>query len=280
MQISVKKGFTLVELIVVITILAILGTVAFLSFGSYNKTARNAVRLDAVNKLSTTLRAATTTGVDLLAFSFTGNEIPNAQIAGTGTTVGVDYQSGQLNSIAFRVKQQDFQDPLTSDLYLVGLTNRKKWAYEVATIMEEGGGLEAKVVWSYTPRESVLILGTGVVGSKKFLVSDLKDINTLIDQDYVTWLNLPIGTRIDSISRDGTTIQLTNAFTWPNAGISLATNEVTWLILWVWWLNPVINGGGELPYGVSNNTWLWSSWWWSTTCVFGSDAYGSCTFWS
>lgn len=39
-----KKGFTLVELIVVITILAILWTVAYLSFSWYSKDARDTTR--------------------------------------------------------------------------------------------------------------------------------------------------------------------------------------------------------------------------------------------
>lgn len=43
-----KKGFTLVELIVVITILAILWTIAFISFQGYSKDSRNSVRISDV----------------------------------------------------------------------------------------------------------------------------------------------------------------------------------------------------------------------------------------
>ena len=40
-----NKAFTLVELIVVVTILAILGTIAFISLQGYSKDARNSTRI-------------------------------------------------------------------------------------------------------------------------------------------------------------------------------------------------------------------------------------------
>lgn len=46
------RGFTLVELIVVITILAILSTVAFLSFKGYSASARDSVRLSDLGNIS------------------------------------------------------------------------------------------------------------------------------------------------------------------------------------------------------------------------------------
>lgn len=47
-----RTGFTLVELIVVITILAILGTIGFLSLKGYSSSARDAIRTSDLANLS------------------------------------------------------------------------------------------------------------------------------------------------------------------------------------------------------------------------------------
>jgi prepilin-type N-terminal cleavage/methylation domain-containing protein len=55
MEYKKVRGFTLVELIVVITILAILGTISFFSVQSYTESARNSIRIDAISKIATNI---------------------------------------------------------------------------------------------------------------------------------------------------------------------------------------------------------------------------------
>ncbi|MDD2870983.1 MAG: prepilin-type N-terminal cleavage/methylation domain-containing protein, partial [Candidatus Gracilibacteria bacterium] len=49
------NGFTLVELIVVITILAILGTIAFISLQGYSTQARDSSRISDISSIKTSL---------------------------------------------------------------------------------------------------------------------------------------------------------------------------------------------------------------------------------
>jgi prepilin-type N-terminal cleavage/methylation domain-containing protein len=55
-----KQAFTLVELIVVITILAILGTIAFMSLQGYSNDARIAKVTTDVNTIAQKINVATT----------------------------------------------------------------------------------------------------------------------------------------------------------------------------------------------------------------------------
>jgi len=50
-----KKAFTLVELIVVITILAILGTISFFALGGFVVSARDSNRISDVNSMKSVL---------------------------------------------------------------------------------------------------------------------------------------------------------------------------------------------------------------------------------
>jgi prepilin-type N-terminal cleavage/methylation domain-containing protein len=65
---NTKKAFTLVELIVVITILAILGTIAFISLQGYSADARNSKRTSDIGNIQSAISLKAVEGVPLLSF--------------------------------------------------------------------------------------------------------------------------------------------------------------------------------------------------------------------
>lgn len=61
-----KGGFTLIELIVVITILAILGTIAFISLQGYSWDARNSKRLSDLASITSAINLKRVDGVGII----------------------------------------------------------------------------------------------------------------------------------------------------------------------------------------------------------------------
>ena len=122
---KVQKGFTLVELIVVITILAILGTIAFISLQGYSQDAKNAKVSSDLATLAKSVDIANTDGSLSMSNLVTGDTsttngvdttgtitIYNAQnVASTGTLATSNYAVGTVNFAALRQNGDDFLDP-------------------------------------------------------------------------------------------------------------------------------------------------------------------------
>jgi prepilin-type N-terminal cleavage/methylation domain-containing protein len=144
---NLKKGFTLVELIVVITILAILGTIAFISLQGYSAEARNSKRIQDLNSIAKAIQIKVANGSKLI--SFVGGTGSNGDFSVAGKTVvsTIDYQAGTPNYSAIGIKATDFQDPSSLDDYPVGVTTKKGGQYEIAASMEnDSGNRVAKIV--------------------------------------------------------------------------------------------------------------------------------------
>jgi prepilin-type N-terminal cleavage/methylation domain-containing protein len=77
-----NKGFTLVELIVVITILAILGTIAFISLQGYSTDAKNSKVTSDLKTISTALEAKRTQTSETLDAFLAGAHITANEVAG------------------------------------------------------------------------------------------------------------------------------------------------------------------------------------------------------
>lgn len=104
---NTKKAFTLVELIVVITILAILGTIAFISLQGYSGEARDSKRLSNVNDLIKKVNIETSKGTALSSL-LTSVSSETKTIAGvTGTWV-----QGIVNFTWVKENRDDFTDTI------------------------------------------------------------------------------------------------------------------------------------------------------------------------
>jgi len=133
-----KQGFTLVELIVVITILAILWTIAFISLEWYSKTARDSVRISDMSRIKTSVEL----------FSLQTGKYPE-----TTNWIEVKYQSDNLklwNQWTFwtptfnNVEKLDKipYDPLTDKQYIYSVTATNKeyqlwWMLETNNLIFE-----------------------------------------------------------------------------------------------------------------------------------------------
>ena len=125
-----NKGFTLVELIVVITILAILWTIAFIALQWYSKTARDSARISDMSRIKSSLEL----------FSVETGKYPEptdfTAITYSGTLSAWD--QWEFWEQTFRnVNRLDKipVDPVTDKQYTYSTTQNRK-EYQVAGILE------------------------------------------------------------------------------------------------------------------------------------------------
>ncbi len=135
---NTRKGFTLVELIVVIVILATLATVAFITLQDYPIQARDSKRTQDISSISQKMSAEYTKGTVKLSDFING--------AGTGIIVNVwstnyEWAYWPVNYETIKESKESFSDPNSGKayyaLYLEGGTGTGKVrCFEIATIKE------------------------------------------------------------------------------------------------------------------------------------------------
>ncbi|MDD2916901.1 MAG: type II secretion system protein, partial [Candidatus Gracilibacteria bacterium] len=102
-----SHGFTLIELIVVITILVILGTIAFLNLGGFQSSARDGRRVSDMANIGK--------AIDLAIIQQGSAPIPTSAVSYTGGSVTL--QMGTVTSTTVPRMNGDFSDPLTRSPY-------------------------------------------------------------------------------------------------------------------------------------------------------------------
>lgn len=131
---NTKKAFTLVELIVVITILAILGTIAFISLQGYSGEAKNSKVTSDLRNIASAIETASTRNsiilTDVIASSWTidtANSVDDATYtfnSGALLSTANTYEVGNVDFAAIGQNGEDFKDPNSANAasdYLFGI---------------------------------------------------------------------------------------------------------------------------------------------------------------
>lgn len=153
-----KKAFTLVELIVVITILAILGTIAFISLQGYSAQARDSKRITDVSSLISKVNVEVVRGD--ISLSDMLEEDSNSKFTWSVVALSGSTNSdvGKINFPVLRESETNFQDPsIKGDdetnpqnyvfAYSVGSSNGAYNLFQLATVSESEG--KARVVGTF-----------------------------------------------------------------------------------------------------------------------------------
>ena len=153
-----NSAFTLVELIVVITILAILGTIAFISLQGYSQDAKNSkVTSDLRNMVSaieTNITKESTSLTNMIGTDSNANELASGTVgSGASITASGTYEVGTLDFAVIGQNGEDFKDPNADNhSYLFGHTTLTDWtfaAYQVAGEVVENGVAKAELNGNY-----------------------------------------------------------------------------------------------------------------------------------
>ncbi len=204
-----KSWFTLVELIVVITILAILWTIAFISFQNYTKNSRDWVRIADINLLKKNLEIFITEKWFYPAPDNGTNITYDGWLAWTQWTVW----DNVITNLA-RINKKPV-DPLTGNEYTYSLANNKV-EYQIWAIFELGWELSyilpiiqkanaattktatAFVTWTYNEKiikvstwSTDYILAVPSIINASLDDTDLQDIITKKQLVYNNYSNIP-----------------------------------------------------------------------------------------
>ena len=223
------KAFTLVELIVVITILAILGTIAFISLQGYSADARNSKRTTDISSIKSTMDLSQVNGIWLMSLltPIATNKVDaaNISLSWLAAPTTAQYDAGTPAYTVLGISSDDFKDPNDID-YIIGATTLNGWSFQVASTLVVDSIPTAKLVGTYVARSV-----TGHAGSSSksiFTFTNNSSANYFSAGDSVDIANATangLDVQVLKVSSDGMslTLDITEADLTNGNSVSLAT---------------------------------------------------------
>lgn len=229
------KGFTLVELIVVITILVILGTIAFLNLGGMSGSARDAQRTSDLNQINSQITTVQAKSGLVYSTLVTPNAasliVSGATIAGnTPTTTSGSYSAGDLNYSVLNMDSAKFKDPVKGVPYKIGQTSLAGGQWEISAALEaHNGAAAALVMGTYRQRTIANTTSTGTVSGTAPALS-IALTSTPSNFKVGDWITGTTGNgQITAISTDTKTLTVSGTLTLAASGVFLSSDEVAGL---------------------------------------------------
>ena len=218
-----RSAFTLVELIVVITILAILWTIGMLSFQSYNVFARDSVRLWNLKTLES--------GLWIMYVQSWNYAVPDnaVEVSSWSSVVILQWEVWKSVQRATKTSQWIWKDPLTEQL-ITYWTNKNYSKYELMTFLE----------WDTAMSSSSL---KGIIGEFS-LAQDINKIKTLWSSVWL--LTDENWTPIEKITSIQTAKKLDLAIDTANY-VAHFDNEVSKTLSWTTLFNGLLTINQRVP---------------------------------
>lgn len=166
-----KKAFTLIELIVVITILAILGTLAFVSFQWYYSEARDAIRVNDLKSIHKSLSL----------YKIEGKPLPRGEnmyeVSWSGTLLFRQWNLSKRDLSNLGISN-GWIDPLTQEAYIYAMDDKTS-KYQLGAFFENYIAKKTIVKWAFANNQNKFLQ---VKGDKLWIVLDTTN-NTPINEN-------------------------------------------------------------------------------------------------
>jgi len=252
-----KQAFTLVELIVVITILAILWTIAFLAFQWYSKDSRDSVRISDLSNIEKALELQLTKAWRVF--------VPenNVEITASGTVISYQWYAWEKTLSNLWVHGW-WKDPV-DDTYYTYMTNANYTRYQLMWFLEDWG-----VAWYFNEVNAVDLTNRFPITKWSQLWIVLDPTTNALLQETWTWVDV-----VNTVDTFDVYLDNSEKITWTWAEMKkleslvlywtansckdlLEKNKQLKDVDWIYTINPTWSSNFEVYCDMVTDWWGWT----------------------